>query len=101
MVVGSDPEAIGQFTNSFVTERSPIWDKMVAIFQGTDAWTYPKPAKIHHDRSMGYNLIYDQYLGPSKIYNMASGDRRIFLSTHTLGRRETGPQRNMLSCIRI
>ena len=32
--LGSDPEAVGPFTDSFVTNRVLIWDKMVAIFQG-------------------------------------------------------------------
>ena len=38
-VLGTDPEEIGPFTNSFITDRAFIWDKMVAIFQGLDAWT--------------------------------------------------------------
>ena len=57
-VVGSDPEDIGPFTNSLITDRALIWDKMVAIFQGTDACTYLKPAKKHPDGMMGYKIIY-------------------------------------------
>ena len=33
-VLGTDPEDIGPFTNSFISNRSLIWYKMVAIFQG-------------------------------------------------------------------
>ena len=62
-----DSEAVVPFTNLFITDRALIWDKMVAIFQVSNAWTYLKPAKKHHDGRMGYNLIYNHYLGPRNI----------------------------------
>ena len=68
--LGSDPEAVGPFTNLFVTDRALIWDKMVVIFQGSDAWMYLKLAKKHCDGRMGYKLIYNHYLGTSNIYHM-------------------------------
>ena len=33
-VLGTDPEEIGSFTDTFITNRALIWDKIVAIFQG-------------------------------------------------------------------
>ena len=33
-VLGTDPEAVGPFTDSFITDRVLIWDNIVAIFQG-------------------------------------------------------------------
>ena len=82
--LGSDPEAFGPFTNSFITYRALIWEKMVAISQGLDAWTYLKPAKKHHNGIMGYKLIYNHYLGPSNIYRMAAGaDKNIDQYTYT------------------
>ena len=30
--LGSDPEYVGPFTDSFITDRALIWDKMFAIF---------------------------------------------------------------------
>ena len=39
-VLGADPEAIIPFTDSVITDRALIWDKMVAIFQVLDACTY-------------------------------------------------------------
>ena len=65
--LGIDPEAVVPFTNLFITDRALISDKMVAIFQVSNAWTYLKPAKKHHDGRMGYNLIYNHYLGPRNI----------------------------------
>ena len=44
--LGSDPENFGPFISSFITDRALIWYKMVAIFQGSDVWTYLKPSKI-------------------------------------------------------
>ena len=71
-VSGSDPEAVGPFTNSFITDRTLIWDNMVAIFQGSDAWTYLKPSKKHRDGRMGYKLIYNHYPGPSNMDHMGA-----------------------------
>ena len=34
--LGSDPEVVGPFTDSFVTDRAMIWENMVPIFQGLD-----------------------------------------------------------------
>ena len=72
-VVVSDPEAIGPFNKSFINNRSLIWDNMVSIFQGTDAWKYLNPANKYSNGIMGYMLIYNHYLGPSNIYHMAAG----------------------------
>ena len=42
---GSDPKDVGPFTDSLITDRAMIWYKMVAIFQGSVAWTYLNSAK--------------------------------------------------------
>ena len=47
-------------------------------------WTYLKPAKKHSDGRMGYKIIYNYYLGQSKIYHMAAGvDRKLSQCTYT------------------
>ena len=35
--LGSDPEAVGPFTNTFIIDRALNWDNMFAIFQGSNA----------------------------------------------------------------
>ena len=72
-MLGTDPEEIGPFANSFITYRVLIWDKMVAIFQGSDSWTYLKTAKNHFDGRLGFRIIYNHYLGPRNIGHMAAG----------------------------
>ena len=44
VVLGTDPEEIGTFIDSFITKIALIWDKSVEIFQGSNTWTYPNPA---------------------------------------------------------
>ena len=56
-VFGSDPESVRTFTDSFITGRLLIWDKMFAIFQALDACTYMKPANNIFDRRMEYKLV--------------------------------------------
>ena len=55
----TDPEEIFPFTDSFITDRAIIWDNMVAIFQGSDAWTYFKSSKKHRDGRLGFRIIYN------------------------------------------
>ena len=71
-VIGSDPEAVRPFTDSFIADRALIWEKMVAIFQRLDAWSYLEQAKKNYDGIMGYKIIYNHHLGPSNIYNIPS-----------------------------
>ena len=33
VLYGSNPEVLGSFTNSFITDIALIWDKMVSIFK--------------------------------------------------------------------
>ena len=101
VTLGSDPEVVGTFTDLFITYRALIWDKLVAIFQGSDVWTFLNPANDHFDGRMGYKLIYNHYMGSINIYNFETGGRRSFPSALTLGNIENGPLRSMLPFIRI
>ena len=83
-VSGRYPEAVGPFNDFFITDRALIWDNMVAIFQGSDAWTYLNPSKKHRDGKIGYNLIYNHYLGPSNIDHMEAGaENKLAWCTYT------------------
>ena len=77
-MLGTEPEEIGPFTDSFINDIVLICHNMVAIFQGLDAWTYLKPSKNNRDGILGLSLIYSHYFGPSNIDNMAAGvDKNI------------------------
>ena len=77
-VLGTYPEEIILFTDSFITDRTLIWYKMVEIFQVLDAWAYLKPAKNHRDGRLGFRLIYNHYLVPSNTDHMAySAEKKI------------------------
>ena len=71
--LGSNPEAVGPFIDSFIADRVMIWEKIVAILQLSDAWTYLKPSKKHRDGRMGYKIIYNKYLVPINIDHMVAG----------------------------
>ena len=88
MVLGTDPEAVGPSTDSSITDRALIWYKIVAIFQGSNAWTYLNPAKKHRYGRLGYNLVYNHYLGPSNIYHKAAGaEKKLAQCNYTGGKR--------------
>ena len=69
-VSGSHPESVGTFTNLFNIDRALIWDNMVEMFQGSDAWTYLKQYYKYSDRRISYNIIYNHYLIPINIYTI-------------------------------
>ena len=83
-VLGTDPEEIGPFTDSFINERELTWDKMVATLHGSDAWTYFKPVNKHCDVRLGFRLIYNNYLGPRDINHMAdSAEKKLAQCSNT------------------
>ena len=87
-VLGTDPEAVGPFIDSLITDRALIWENMVAIFQLLDKWKYLKPAKKHCDGRLGYMIIYNHYLGPSNIYHMTAGaEKKLAQCTYTWEKR--------------
>ena len=75
-VLVTDLEWIVPFTASFITNIELIWDKMVAIFQGSDAWKYLKPANKNCYGRLGLGLSYNHYLVPSNIYHMIPGAKK-------------------------
>ena len=51
---------------------------MVAIFQGSDAWKYLKPANKNCYGRLGLGLSYNHYLVPSNTDHMAySAEKKI------------------------
>ena len=86
--LGSDPEAVRPLNNLIITYRALIWENMVKIFQGSDAWTYLNPAKTNFDVRMGYKFIYNHYLSPSNIYHMTAGaEKKLAQCTYTAEKR--------------
>ena len=84
-VLGTDPEEIVSFNDSFITNISLIWYKMIAIFQGLDGWTYLKPANKHCDGRLGLRLIYNHYLCPIKIDHVAAGAEKKLAQCSYIG----------------
>ena len=72
-VLGTNPEEIGSFTDSLITNRLLILDRTVEIFQGLDTWMYLKPDNNYRDGRLGFRITYNNYLGPRHINHMAAG----------------------------
>ena len=62
-VAGTDNEKIGPFTNDYMSNRTRVWDKLCAIFQKSEAWTYCKSGKNHRGDRIAFKAIYNDYLG--------------------------------------
>ena len=87
LVLGTNHEEIGPFTNSFITNRALTSDNMVAIFQGSNALTYFNPAKNHRDGRLVFRLIYNHYLDFSNIDHMAAGSEKNLAKCSYIGKK--------------
>ena len=49
-----DHENIGPFTNAYMSDRKIVCEKLCAIFQQSEDWTYCKSGRKHRDSSIDY-----------------------------------------------
>ena len=50
-----------------MSDRKRVWDKLCAIFQQSEAWTYYKAGKKYRDGRIYFQLIYNHYLVPQHV----------------------------------
>jgi hypothetical protein len=56
----------------YLVNREKVWDIISKITQDHSAWTYVKPAQKTRDGRMAYNGLYQHFLGPNNVDNMAT-----------------------------
>ena len=66
-VAGTNHEKLGLFKHSYMSDRKRVWDKLCAIFQQREAWTYYKAGKKYRDGRIYFQLIYNHYLVPQHV----------------------------------
>ena len=76
-VAGTDHKNLDSFTNSYMSDRKRVWEKLCAIFQQSEAWTYYKAGKKYRDGRISFQLIYNHYLGPQHVGHMANKSEKI------------------------
>jgi len=65
----------------FVTNREKVWDIMAKITRDHACWTYVKPAQRNRDGRAAYKALYDHFLSPNNVDNMAAEAETTLKST--------------------
>ncbi|KAI2507210.1 hypothetical protein MHU86_7167 [Fragilaria crotonensis] len=56
----------------YLVNREKVWDIISKITRDHSSWTYVKPAQRTRDGRMAFNNLYQHFLGPNNVDNMAA-----------------------------
>ncbi|KAI2513196.1 hypothetical protein MHU86_1234 [Fragilaria crotonensis] len=56
----------------YLVNREKVWDIISRITRDHSSWTYVKPAQRTRDGRMAFNGLYQHFLGPNNVDNMAT-----------------------------
>ena len=65
----------------FIVNREKVWDIIASITRDKDAWTYVRPAQKTRDGRAAFNNLYEHFLGPNNVDNMATSAENKLQST--------------------
>jgi hypothetical protein len=57
---------------SYANDSMEVWSYMANITRAHDCWTYVKSAQRTKDGRRAFLLLWNHFLGPSNVDNMAS-----------------------------
>jgi hypothetical protein len=58
--------------HSYANDSMEVWSYMANITRAHECWTYVKPAQRTKDRRRPFLLLWNHFLGPNNVDNMAS-----------------------------
>ena len=64
----------------YVANREKVWDIIAQITRDQPCWTYVKPAQHSRDGRAAYQGLYNHFLGPNNVDNMASKAKKMLES---------------------
>ena len=78
----------GLRTVTFKTDMMKVWGMIYVIKRDLDYWNYFKSSQMTRDGRKAYCDLWDHFLGPDNVYNMASEAERLLVATHYFSERE-------------
>ena len=72
----------GLRTVTFKTDTMKVWGMIYVITRDLDCWTYVKSSQRTRDGRKSYRDLWDHFLGPDNVDNMANEDERLLVATH-------------------
>jgi hypothetical protein len=73
---------------AYANDSMEVWSYMANITQAHDCWTYGKPAQRTNDGRRAFLLLWDHFLGPNNVDNMASESEAKLESVSYTGERK-------------
>ena len=81
-------EAGGDPAPTFTVDNMQVFEMIASIARDHDCWTYVKPAQRRRDGRRAFLALWDHYLGPNNVDNMASNAERKLASTTYAGEKK-------------
>ena len=67
----------------YQSDNEKVWEIMAAITRDYDCWTYVKPAQRARDGRQAYQRLFNHYLGPNNVDNLASAtEKHLEMTTY-------------------
>ena len=71
-----------------MVDSTQVFEMIASISREHDCWTYVKPAQSRQDGRRASLALWDHYLGPNNVDNMASTAERKLTSTTYAGEKK-------------
>ena len=65
----------------YLNNRQKVFDIMAKIFRENAAWTYVKPSQRSRDGRKAYHDIFNHFLGPNNVDNLATAAESTLTKT--------------------
>ena len=62
----------GDQTETFKADNVLVWEKISSFTREEECWTYVKPAQRSRNGRLAFQNLYNHYLGPNNVNNMAT-----------------------------
>ena len=69
-------DAAGNFTATFLSDRSKVWELLSNLTRDKDCWTYVRPAQRSRDGRMAFLALKNHFLGANNVDNMSARAER-------------------------
>jgi hypothetical protein len=76
---------------AYVNDSIEVWSYMANITRAHDCWTYANPAQRTNDGRRAFLMLWDHFLGPNNVDNMASEAEANLGSVSYTGVKRSGP----------
>ena len=78
-------DGAGDHLPTFLTDRQRVWDLIAALTREQDCWTYVKPAQRTRNGRLAFMGLWNHFLGPNNVDNMATTAERKLSDTTYVG----------------